>query len=134
MTVSKRTRRCRFWKFIFTFLHICCLLGPFLFFIPYGFVTTTEVASKVALSFSAVVGMIFGAISFMVDTTNRAGLHKSIMWILISGVLFCLESLKVANFIWIMAITSICDELIFVKLRQHYKAALISNREIDRRS
>ena len=53
------------------------------------------------------------------------------MWILITGVLFTLKEIQV--FIWIMAATSIVDELVFTKLKDYYKAALISNKEIDRR-
>lgn len=48
-----------------------------------------------------------------------------------AGVLFALEEVKV--FIWIMCITSVLDELVFVKMKDYYKACLISNREIDRR-
>lgn len=32
-----------------------------------------------------------------------------------------------------MAATSVIDELIFVRLKDYYKTALISNKEIDRR-
>ena len=128
---SKRTKQCKVGKFIFGLLHFLCLVGPFLYFIPYGFIVG-ETVSKVALSFTIVLSLILGALSFIVDQTHRASMHRSIMWAMIIGVLFCLSEIK--TFIWIMAIASILDELVFVKLRDHYKVKLIANREIDRRS
>ena len=83
------------------------------------------------MSFTVIASVILALISVLVSVTARAGLHRCIMWILITGVLFTLKEIQV--FIWIMAVTSILDELVFTKIRDHYKAALISNREIDRR-
>lgn len=128
---SKRTKQCRALKNLFSFLHFLCLFGPLLFFIPYSFAMGTPV-SKIALGLTTIVSLILGAFSLIADKTSVGGLHKSILWFCIIGVLFCLESVK--GFIWIMAITSILDELIFVRLKNQYSAALISNKEIDRRS
>lgn len=128
--VSDRTKQCRLLKIIFGFLHFLCLFGPLLYFIPYGYVTG-ETVEKIGMSFTIIASVILAVISILVSVTARAGLHRCIMWILITGVLFCLKEIQV--FIWIMAITSILDELIFTKLKDHYKTALISNKEIDRR-
>ena len=128
--VSDRTKQCRTLKIIFGFLHFLCLFGPLLYFIPYGYITG-ETVSKIGMSFTIILSVILAVISILVSVTARAGLHRCIMWVLISGVLFCLKEIQV--FIWIMAITSILDELVFTKLKDHYKAALISNKEIDRR-
>lgn len=130
MAESKRTKKCRFMKFIFGLFHLLCLLGPFIYFIPYALVTGA-VVSKITLTLSCVLSLILGAISLIVDQTHRSSLHRSITWILIAGILFCLASVK--EFIWIMAISSILDELIFTKIKDHYAVALISNKEIDRR-
>lgn len=83
------------------------------------------------MSFSVVTSLILGIISVLADVKHRAGLHRSILWGLIAGVLFCLSEVK--TFIYIMAITSIIDELVFVKLKDYYKTAEISNKEMDRR-
>lgn len=128
--VSDRTKQCRTLTTVFGLLHFLCLFGPLLYFIPYGYITG-ETVSKIGMSFTVILSVILAVISLLVSVTARAGLHRCIMWILISGVLFCLKEIQV--FIWIMAITSILDELVFTKIKDYYKAALISNKEIDRR-
>lgn len=128
--VSERTKQCRTLKNIFSILHFLALFGPLLYFIPYGYITG-ETVEKIGMSFTVIVSVILAVISILVSVTARAGLHRCIMWILIAGVLFCLQEIQI--FIWIMCITSVLDELIFTKVRDHYKTALISNKEIDRR-
>lgn len=128
--VSDRTKQCRAMTNIFGFLHFLCLFGPLLYFIPYGYITG-ETVEKICMGFTLILSIVLAIISIIVSVTARAGLHRCIMWALIAGVMFCLSEIKI--FIWIMAITSILDELIFVKVRDYYKAALISNIEIDRR-
>lgn len=130
MVVSERTKQCRTLKNVFSLLHFLCLFGPLLYFIPYGYVTG-ETVEKICMSFTIILSIVLAVVSILVSVTARAGLHRCIMWALVIGVLFCLQEIKV--FIYIMAITSILDELIFTKVRDHYKAALISNKEIDRR-
>ena len=126
-----RTKQCKRKATAFSILHFLCLFGPFLFFFPYAFIVG-EVVSKVALSLVTIVSLILAVLSLLIDAKNRGGLSKSIMWLMISGVLFCLTEVKI--FIWIMSITSILDELIFVRCRDHYKTAYIANKEIDKRS
>lgn len=130
MIKSKRTKNCILIRNIFSFLHFICLFGPLLYFIPYAYITSETVA-KIGLSFTLIVSIILAAISAIVGAKEKAGLHRCIMWALIAGVLFGLNQVK--TFIWLMAITSILDELIFVKVRDYYKAMVISNKEIDRR-
>ena len=128
--VSDRTKQCRILNIIFGILHFLCLFGPLLYFIPYGYITG-ETVEKIGMSFTIVTALILSMISIIVSVTARAGLQRCIMWVLIAGVLFCLK--EVQTFIWIMAVTSILDELVFTKIKDHYRAALISNKEIDRR-
>lgn len=127
---SERTKKTKILAIIFLVLHALCLIGPFLYFLPYAFVTG-EVVSKLVLGFTTLLSIGLAAISFMVDIKHRAGLHRGIMWTLIAGIMFCLSAVK--PFIWIMAITSIVDELVFVRLRDHYKTVSATNREIDKR-
>lgn len=127
---SERTKQCRTLTNVFSIFHFLCLFGPLLYFVPYGY-ATGETVEKIAMSFTLIASVILVVISVLVSVTARAGLHRCIMWVLITGVLFTLQEIQV--FIWVMAVTSILDELVFVKLKDHYKAALISNKEIDRR-
>ena len=127
---SERTKQCQRRKTLFSVLHFLCLFGPLLYFIPYAYYTG-EIVQKIALSFTLIVSVILCVISIVIAATHRAGLHRTILWLLMIGVLFCLQEIK--SFIYLMAITSIIDEMVFVKVRDHYKAALISNKEIDRR-
>lgn len=131
MVKSKRTLHCQTMKFIFGLLHFLCLFGPLIFFIPYGFITG-EPVEKIGMSFTIIISAILAIISLVVSVTAKAGLHKSMMWTLMAGVLFCLQEIKV--FIWIMCITSIMDELIFCKLKDYYKTTYMTNLEIDRRA
>lgn len=130
MKESNQTKACRVKKFIFGLLHFLLLFGPLLFFFPYGFIIGTTV-TKVSMGLSVMVSIILAVISLLVDAKNRAGFSKSIMWVLIAAVLMALTEVK--TFIFIMAGASLLDELIVCPLHSHYKAALIANREIDKR-
>ena len=119
-------------KWLFTLLHILFLFGPFLFFIPYAF-GTGETAEKVVLTMTMVVSLIVLVISIMVDITHRAGLHKAVLWMLVGGVIVCIQGIE-TTFIWIMVAVSLLDELVITPLAAHYKTALTANKEIDKRS
>lgn len=127
---SNRTKQCRIRALFFGFLHILFMVGPLLFFVPYAF-AMGEVVSKVALGLTSMTSLILLLISFLTGLKHRAGLHRSIVWLLIAGVLFCLKN--VAPFVWIMAVTSILDELVFIRAKDHFQTAYNTNREIDRR-
>ena len=128
--ISKVTKKAKIKCAIFTILHILCLIGPFLYFVPYAFIVG-EVTSKLVLSVSMIASFILAGISFMVDVKHRAGLHKSIIWLMIAAIIYALSSIK--PFIWIMAIVSLADELMFARLREHYHRKHIINKEIDQR-
>ena len=129
--ISKRTKQCRRRKNIFSILHYLCLFGPFIYFIPYSY-KVGEITEKVAMSLSVVTSMILAMIALIVDVKHKAGIHRVMLWGLIIGILFCLSEIKI--FIWIMAITSIIDEMVFVKLKDYYTIAEISNKEMDKRT
>lgn len=127
---SERTLSCGRRKWIFTILHYLALFGPFLYFIPYCFVTG-EIASKMVIGLVAVVAIILAGVSVIMDVKHRAGLHKSAFWALIAGCTYVLES--VTPFVILMAAISIVDELVFVRAKDYYASAQLANREIDRR-
>lgn len=127
---SRRTKQCAALKNVFTALHFICLFGPLAWYVPYGYATGTPV-EKIGMSSTVIVAIVLAAISTIVGATSKAGLHRCMLWILITGVLITLSEIE--TFIYIMALTSILDELVFCKLKDHYKAAYVANREIDRR-
>ena len=126
----KRTKKIRLITVILGFLHFILAFGILAYFGISAFVTA-EVTSKVVLGLSTGISLILGLISLILDTKHKAGIHRSIMWMLIIGVIHCLES--IAPFIWTMAIASILDECIITPAYEHYKTALLANREMDKR-
>ena len=130
MGLSSRTKDCRRRKWKYTILHWLCLFGPLLYFVPYAF-ATGETVQKLTLSLTVVVSAVIYLISVVTSSTHRAGIHRTILWLLIAGILFCLTEIK--TFIWVMCITSILDELIFVRLKDRYAELTRTNKEIDRR-
>ena len=83
------------------------------------------------MSFSIIFSIVLAVISIVVDVRTRAGLQKTMLWGLILGVMICLEQAK--EFIVIMAIVSIVDELIITHIQEHYANVYKTNKEIDRR-
>lgn len=128
--MSKRTKQCRNLRDLFTVLHLLCLFGPFLYYIPSSFING-QPGEKLALSLTMVVALILGAFSIIADAATKGNLIKTIMWTLVLGVCICLP--KISTFIYIMAIISILDEIVIVRLRDKYKTAYLANKEIDRR-
>lgn len=128
--MTKRTKQCRNLRDLFTVLHLVCLFGPFVYYIPTAFING-QPGEKLALSLTMVVALILGAFTLLAEAATKGGLAKSIMWTLILGVCFCLP--KVETFVYIMAIISIIDEIVIIKLRDKYKTAFLANKEIDRR-
>lgn len=126
---SERTKKARIMQIIFTVLHLVCLLGPFLYFLPAAFIAA-KVVEKVALGLVTIVCLILAGISLLINVNHRAGLHRSILWILILAITTTFSAVKV--FIYIMAIASILDELVFTKIADHYKTVKNTNKEIDR--
>lgn len=127
---SARTKQCKFLKNLFTFIHYVCLFGPLAYFIPLGYLTG-EPVQKISISLTVITAVILAMISIIVSTTARAGIHRSILWVLMLGLFCTLSQLKI--FITVMALTSILDELVFCRLKDYYKEAFRTNKEIDRR-
>lgn len=125
-----RTKQCKTLYHLFSILHLLFLFGPFFYFIPYGFATGTR-GESLGLGLMVVVALILLVFSIVSDVKHRAGLHKTIMWVLIGGILICLHQVEV--FVWIMVVVSIADELVISPLAAHFKTAYIANKEIDRR-
>lgn len=128
---SERTKNCKRLYIILVIIHMLCLFGPILYFVPYGF-ATGEPKQKIGLGFTVIVSLCLAVLAIISDAKTRSGLAKTIMWILIIGILFCLT--KVKTFIYIMAVVSILDEMLIVRLKTRYKNLYLTNKEIDRRN
>lgn len=129
---SDRTKQCRRLKWLFIVLHIVLLVGPFCFFIPYAFICG-NVGEQVGLTLTSLVSLVLLIFSIITDVKHRAGLHKAVLWLCVGGVILCLESIDIRVFTWVMVFASILDEVLICPLAEHYKAALLSNVEIDKR-
>lgn len=129
--MSERTKQCYTWYVALTIVHLLCIFGPFLFFIPQALTNDVSTTRKVALTLSIVVSCILLILALIVEAKSRAGLSKTVMWLLILGVMVCLKEAQ--TFIYVMACVSIVDELFITKLRDKYKDAYRANKEIDRR-
>ena len=128
--MSKRTKQCKRLKNLFSILHFLCLFGPLMYFVPYGFILG-EPVQKICMSFTLIASVIVVAISTLVGATARAGLHRTVLWLILIGLMFTLTQIEVL--IYVMGIVSILDELVFCKLKDKYKDAYAANVEIDRR-
>lgn len=130
MNKSTRTKKCRTLQAIFTALHLICMIGPFMYFIPYA-LAVGEPVEKITLSMFTIIGGSIALLALLMDVKHRQGLHKTIFWLLIIGITICLK--KVETFVYILAVISILDELIFYKLKNRYSELYRTNKEIDRR-
>lgn len=130
MKQSDRTKQCKNLSLLFGILHFLCLFGPLLYYIPYAF-ASGETGQKLGLSLFAIVAICLMFLAIISEAATRAGLIKSMLWLLILGITMCLTEAK--TFIYVMAIVSVVDELIIIKLKDHYKNKYSANVEIDRR-
>ena len=127
---SARTKQCRFWRNFFTLFHYLFLFGPLAYYLPMGYLTG-EPVQKISISLTVIAAVILSGVSVLMSTTARSGMHRSVLWILILGLIFTLSQLKV--FLLVMALSCIIDELIFCRLKDHYAELYRTNKEIDRR-
>ena len=127
---SDRTKNLRLMKFLFSSLHYIFMFVPLIVFVVMGYVEGTS-SQKVTLSLTVTVGLILGIISIFISVKNKAGLHRTILWVVIIGISFCLS--KVETFVYVMAMTSIIDEVLLVNLKDRYTNLLTINKEIDKR-
>lgn len=128
--MTERTKQCRRNKIIFSILHYLAMLAPIIYFTALVIITG-EVVQKVAMTVDIILVLILGALSLFTDVKYRGGLRKTMLWAMIAGIVWCLN--RAHTFIIIMAICSILDELIFVKLKDKYAELTRTNKELDRR-
>jgi hypothetical protein len=130
--MSERTKSLAIKKVIISTLHYLCMFGPIISFVIYGFCSSTvENGNKVILTLLSVTGIILALISLVVNLKYRAGIQRTVMWVMTLGILNVLNN--ASTFIWILAITSIIDEILFVPALDKLKRLVETNKEIDRR-
>jgi hypothetical protein len=85
------------------------------------------------LTLTVIISSVLLIFSITADVKHRAGLHKTVLWLCIGGVILCMESIDIKGFVWLMVIVSVIDELLICPLMNHYKAIYVINAEIDKR-
>lgn len=130
MKDSKYTKKCKTKRFILGLVHFLLLFGPLLVFFPYGFAIGTAV-TKITMVPTLLIAAVLTIMSWFKDAVERNRFHKTVMWVLILGATIALNSIK--PFIYIMAGTSIVDELIINPLREKNIRQLEANRVCDYR-
>ena len=126
--MSNRTKKLKKSKHLFTFLHLLCVIGPFIYFIPYAFITG-EMISKLSVSLTTILCLVLGAISLIVDEVHKKGLHKTILWLLLLSITLALNEVK--TFIIVMSCVSIVDEMILQPIQASCKRKYLVNKEMD---
>lgn len=84
-------------------------------------------AQKVALVGSVMVAIVLVMVNVIFQKKLRCPI-----WIILLGLYIAMKQ-YLLPLIVILAIVSVMDDLLFTPLIQHYKTALIANKEIDKR-
>lgn len=131
MAEHKRTKSCRRKKIVFGFFHFLALFAPFVYFIPQVYICGT-VVNKATFTLAAASGLIIGLLGLFLEATHKAGFQKSMACCIMLGLAFYLPAVQPLLIGY--SICSILDELIFIRLYEHYAELLRTNKEIDRRN
>lgn len=111
---------------IFTILSVLCFIGPVGYFIVAGFISSTLVVEKVALSLTVVIVIILSLVALI----NKCALRSRI-WILLIGLYICLDNIMIP--LIIIAVCQVLDELVLSPLAKHFRSKFSINKEIDKR-
>ena len=126
--MSDRYKKLKTIRNLFAFLHFIFLYGPLIAFTIYG-ITTGQEVEKFKFTFSVFTALMLGMFSvFMSDIRQKMGLQKTIMWVLILGIIYMLNDLR--PFIQSMAVASILDEVYLSKKYKRYCELCRINKEI----
>lgn len=128
---SKQTKSCRNILTWLSIIHVLLLIGPFGYFLPYS-LSNGEESSKITCTVAATIALILFIFSLLKDVEHRAGLYRTIVWVLVAGIIVGVGELD-KTFIFTMMGVSVLDELVIIPLKTVYKTKLITNKEIDKR-
>lgn len=129
MKRSEATKKAKNNYIIFEVISIALTVLPLLFFVGYAFYNGT-VTEKIALSLTAIVGLLFAVLNLLLKWHIRSGL-----WILIFGLCYALkENMNmIMSVVGTMALTTGIDEFVIMPLAKRYKEKFHINKEIDKR-
>lgn len=120
------TKRYRTLYAIFAALSFLSFAGPSIFFVTRGFVTSTLVTEKLALTTTLLIVVILSIVAVI----NKIALRSQI-WILFFGLYFVIP--EISPVIISIGIGQILHEIIFDPLRVYAKKRYIIHKEMDKR-
>lgn len=106
-------------------ISIIITVAPIIIYAIIGF-TNGDIKEKVTLGITLIVAIILTVINLLFKYHIR-----SILWIMVLGVYFCIDNIM--PLLITVAISTIVDEFILQPLHKHYKAKAKINYEIDQR-
>lgn len=115
---------------LFLSLSIIFTFGPMVAFGVAGFIMG-EPHQKLVLGATIIIALLLTGVNIIFKYHLR-----SILWIVLVGVYYCLSNIPTAllTLFLIIAITTILDEFVFTPLYRKYKQKYIVNKEIDKRA
>ena len=123
--MSKVTKNCRAIDIGCLLVSILINLAPLIIGVVYAFING-EPAQKFTMGMTITVAVILSVYNLV------AKMHlRSVLWVLLLGISFCLNDIK--QLLVIMAISTIVDELVFSPLHVHYHSKYLINKEYDER-
>lgn len=126
MAKSELTKKYTTLAILFSIFSICLLLGPTAYYVALGFITSTLVIQKVALTSTIFLSLIIT----LICAVNKWN-FKSKIWLIIICLFFCISNFL--EMILVFAITQVLDELIVCPIRNHFRTKASINKEIDKR-
>lgn len=123
---SAYTKKCRTAVIILTITTILLMLGPAAFYLATGLTTAESAGESLIITATAATAIIFTIFCIW-----RKAASKSLPWIVIFALWMVLDS--ILPVIIVFGITQIVDELVVAPMLKYYKAALIANKQIDKR-
>lgn len=119
------TKKYRTLFIIFGILSLLATVGPFIYFMIYGFATGTA-EQKIVLGSTAIVGIIFAALS-LIGKFSLRGLG----YIILIAMNYAIENIM--GIIITLAVCTILDELVFTPLKKYFGNEYSKNKTIDKR-
>lgn len=110
---------------LFGILSLIVTIVPILVYVGIGF-ANGDISQKVTLGFTFMIAIILLLVNIIFKFHIR-----SVLWILVLGIYFCLKD--ILPLLLILAIGTILDEFILSPLHKSFKSKAKINREIDKR-
>lgn len=122
---SDETKKYTTLYWIFLSLSVMVTILPILIYCGIGF-AAGEVHAKLVLGIALTAALLLTVVNIILKWHMR-----SIVWIAVLGIYYCLGNIMVL--LIIVAVGTILDEFLFTPLYKHYHAKVKINKEIDKR-